>query len=128
MRKLPTTDLTELAAAAALAGSGAFLHRESVLDLLGLGQFNPDRIRVAICRRVRRSLPGWIELEFRTDVPDEELTRYEGIPATTIRRALSDVRHRMPRERWLKVVDQAWRRGLINQRDLAELEQMEPAR
>ncbi|WP_345957485.1 type IV toxin-antitoxin system AbiEi family antitoxin domain-containing protein [Gulosibacter sediminis] len=40
-RDVPTTPFTEPTIAVALAGEGAFLHRESVLDLLGLGRFNP---------------------------------------------------------------------------------------
>lgn len=112
-RDVPTTPFTEPTVAVALAGEGAFLQRESVLDLLGLGQFNPPRVRVGTRRRVRRALPGWMELEHRTDVPDAELTEYEGIPATTVRRALEDMRHRMPPDRWEALVDQALRRDVI---------------
>ncbi|TXK16358.1 type IV toxin-antitoxin system AbiEi family antitoxin domain-containing protein [Homoserinibacter sp. GY 40078] len=117
-RDVPTTPFTEPAVAVALAGEGAFLQRESVLDLLGLGQFNPPRVRVGTRRRVRRALPGWMDLKYRTDMPAEDLTEYEGIPATTVRRALEDMRHRMPPERWEKLVDQALRRDLI---DVGEL-------
>lgn len=118
-RDVPTTALTEPTIAVALAGDGAFLHRESVLGLLGLGQFNPPKVRVGTCRRVRRTLPRWMELENRPDVPDEDLTRYEGIPATTVRRALEDMRDRMPAERWRAVVDEALRRELIGEQDAA---------
>lgn len=120
-RDVPTSELTQPAAAAALAGNGAFLHREAVLDLLGLGQFNPHRIRVATQRRVRRVLPDWVDLDGRVDVSDEDLTQYEGIPATTVRRALEDVRNRMPPERWRTVADKAYRLELIDGSELAEL-------
>ncbi|MGO4454285.1 type IV toxin-antitoxin system AbiEi family antitoxin domain-containing protein [Arthrobacter sp. RAF14] len=120
-RDVPVDDLTQPAVATALAGNGAFLQREAVLDLLGLGQFNPHRIRVASRRRVRRMLPDWIELEIRVDIEDGDLTRYEGIPATTVRRALDDVYGRIPVERWATIVDQAWTRDLIDDRELAEL-------
>lgn len=126
-RSVPTTGLTEPAAAAALAGDGAFLERETVLDLLGLGQFNPHRIRVATRRRVRRTLPEWVDLETRMDVPDEDLTHYEGIPTTTVRRALVDVRDRMPPERWKTLVEQARQRGMIDNHDVANLDQRERA-
>lgn len=122
-RDVPSTELTQPAVAAALAGNGAFLEREAVLDLLGLGQFNPHRIRVATRRRVRRVLPEWVKLEIRADVPDEDLTQYEGIPATTARRALEDMRDRMPPERWRTLVGQARRRELIDDRDETELDQ-----
>ena len=118
-RDVPTTPSTEPTIAVALGGAGAFLHRESVLDLLGLGQFNPPKVRVGTRRRVRRTLPEWVELENRPDVPDEDLTRYEGISATTVRRALEDMRDRMPPERWKAVVDEALRRDLIDEQDAA---------
>ena len=117
-RDVPTTALTEPAVAVALAGEGAFLHRESVLDLLGLGQFNPRKIRVGTRRRVRRTLPEWMDLENRPDVSDVELTRYENIPATTVQRALKDMEHRMPHDRWAALVAQAVRRALIEQGDV----------
>ena len=114
-RDVPTTPLTEPTIAVALAGEGAFLHRDSVLDLLGLGQFNPPRVRVGTRRRVRRTLPKWMELENRPDVSDEDLTDYEGIRATTVRRALGDVRDRMPQNRWETVLVQALGRELIGE-------------
>lgn len=118
-RDVPTTSFTEPTIAVALAGDGAFLHRESVLDLLGLGQFNPPKVRVGTRRRVRRTLPEWMELENRPDVPSEDLTRYEGVPATMVQRALEDMRNRMPPDRWEAVVDEALRRALIVERDVA---------
>lgn len=117
-RDVPTTPSTEPAVAVALAGEGAFLHRESAFDLLGLGQFNPKRVRVGTRRRVRRALPEWMELENRPDVPDSDLTRYEGIPATTAVRALEDMKHRMPPDRWEALVDEALRRELIGDQDV----------
>lgn len=116
-RDVPTTLFTEPTLAVALAGEGAFLHRESVLDLLDLGQFNPRKVRVGTHRRVRRVLPEWMELENRPDVSEADLTRYEGIPATTIQRALEDMRHRMPPDRWEALVDEALRRELIGDQE-----------
>lgn len=71
---------TEPTIAVALAGDGALLHRESVLDLLRPGQFNPPKVRVGTRRRVRRTPPEWMELANRPDVPDEALIRYERYP------------------------------------------------
>ncbi|WP_440709997.1 type IV toxin-antitoxin system AbiEi family antitoxin domain-containing protein [Herbiconiux sp. YIM B11900] len=116
-RDVPKTSFAQPAIATALAGEGAFLHRESVLDLVGLGQFNPPKVRVGTRRRVRRTLPNWMELENRSDVLDDDLTRYEGVLATTVRRALEDMRDRMPPDRWESLVDYALRRDLIGERD-----------
>lgn len=118
-RDVPPTSLTELAAAEALAGEGAFLHREAVFDLLGLGQFNPRRVRVGTRRRVRRTLPGWMELETRKDILDVDLTTYEGIRTTTVRRALEDMRDRMPPDRRNALVAEARQRELIDKGDFA---------
>jgi hypothetical protein len=67
-------------------------------------------------RRVRRMLPEWMELENRPDVPDEDLSGYEGVPATTVRGALGDMWDRMPPDRWEAVVDEALRRDLTGAR------------
>lgn len=112
-RDVPVTPLTQPAVAVALAGEGAFLERESVLHLLELGQFNPRKIRVGTRRRVRRALPEWMELEYRPQIVDDELDAYEGIPATTVARALTDMERRMPPDRWSEVLSQARQRGLL---------------
>lgn len=113
-REIPTSPLTQPALAVALAGRDAFLHREAVLDLLGLGQFNPLRIRVGTSRRVRRVLPGWMELTKRDDLSDADLTTYEGIPATSVRCALDDLRDRIPPDRWEDLVAEARGRDLVD--------------
>lgn len=117
-REVPVTPATEATIAIALAGERAFLHRESVFDLLELGQFNPPRVRVATSRRVRRVLPRWMELDYRSDVAEEDLTEYKHIASTTVRRALQDMRHRMPPDRWENLVAEALRRELIEDRDV----------
>ncbi|MCT1605904.1 type IV toxin-antitoxin system AbiEi family antitoxin domain-containing protein [Nesterenkonia massiliensis] len=119
--EVPKTSRTEPTVAVALAGEGAFLHRESVLDLLGLGQFNPAKVRVGIGRRVRRALPSWMDLERRVDISPTDLTMYEGIPATTVRRALQDMSNRMPPDRWQGLIDEALQRDLIQDLDIPTL-------
>lgn len=116
-RDVPRTPFAQPTIAVALAGEGAFLHRESVLDLVGLGQFNPPKVRVGTRRRVRRALPDWMALENRPDLLDEDLTRYEGVAATTVRQALEDMRERMPLDRWEALIDTALSRELIGERE-----------
>lgn len=115
---VPRSPLTQPAIAVALGGEGAFLSREAVLDLLGLGQFNPKRIRVGTQRRVRRTLPEWMLLEQRNDILEDQLTTYDGIAATRVGQALRDMERRMPRERWITVVEEALRRDLIAPSDV----------
>ncbi len=112
--EIPSSPLTQPAVAVALGGETAFLQRESVLDLLGLGQFNPRWIRVGTKRRVRRTLPEWVSLERRLDVSVDELTVHLGIPSTTVMRALFDMHGRIPGERWRTLVDEALRKDLID--------------
>ncbi|MCS5718783.1 type IV toxin-antitoxin system AbiEi family antitoxin domain-containing protein [Herbiconiux sp. CPCC 205763] len=118
---VPTSRLTEPAVAVALGGDDAFLHRESVFDLLGVGQFNPKKIRVGTRRRVRRTLPEWMSLETRADVLDDDITTFDGVATTTVSRALADVRLRMPRERWTALIDETLRRELINAQEALSL-------
>lgn len=119
-RDVPVEASTQPTVAVALAGEGAFLERESVLHLLGLGQFNPRKIRVGTRRRVRRTLPAWMDLQYRPGTADDDLTTIDGISATTVGRALLDMKPRMPPDRWSGVVEQAHRNGL-----LASLDDME---
>lgn len=112
-RDVPPTSLQQPAVAVALGGHGAFLERESVFDLLGLGQFNPKKIRVGTHRRRRKKLPEWMTLERRTDVSVNEIATYHGIPATTIRRALIDMHCRMPRERWTALLGEVVTKDLL---------------
>ncbi|GMA33211.1 type IV toxin-antitoxin system AbiEi family antitoxin domain-containing protein [Litorihabitans aurantiacus] len=59
-RDVPRTAATQPAVAVALAGDGAFLQDESVLDLLGLGQLNPRKCASApAAASGGRCRPGW---------------------------------------------------------------------
>ena len=116
-RNVPLNPFTEPTLGVALAGEDGFLHRESVFALLGVGPFNPPKIKVGTRHRVRRTLPEWMELENRRDVSDEDLTSYHDVPATTVRRALEDMQNRVPPDRWRMLVEQALRRDLISHND-----------
>lgn len=100
-RDIQTTSYTQPMIAVALAGREAFLHRESVFKLLELLPVDVPKIQVGTSRRVRRILPAWMELEYRTDLMDDEdyvdnindnLIFYHGVRSTTVGRALADVR------------------------------------
>lgn len=117
---IPPTWRTQPTVAVALAGNDAFLHRESVFHAMGLGQFNPPKIRVATPRRVRRTLPDWMELENRRDVPPEDLVEFEGITVTTIQRALGDLRLWIPPDRWESLLHDAARLELVTDSEAAQ--------
>lgn len=58
----------------------ASLTRDSVLAFHAFALVNPRRIRVGATRRVRRELPGHIEV-IRDDLPVADRTVYDGLPS-----------------------------------------------
>jgi len=97
-------------------GPGAFLTQDAVLALHHLALVAPKRMRVGANRRVRTKVPNYVEV-VRQDVDAGEITTYEGIPATTIARALIDSRGLVMNERLIEAAEEALERGLLLQRD-----------
>lgn len=92
-------------------GEGAYLHGESVLALLGLGDVNPRRIKVATGRRARPTLPAFVELiQVRGGVPAR---CYEGLASQSVADALIECRGRMETQILLDVAEQARSEGLL---------------
>ena len=89
---LPVNERTEYMEAVLWAGEGAALSHDAVLALHGLGFANPSTIRVTVPRRVRKTHPRHDITIIQAQLPDEDLTTYEGIPSTTVARALLDSR------------------------------------
>ncbi|WP_248922896.1 type IV toxin-antitoxin system AbiEi family antitoxin domain-containing protein [Olsenella intestinalis] len=95
-RHVPT-EADPYAIAVALVGEGAFLYGEAVIALLGLAPTTPGRMRVATARRVRRTLPDYVEV-----VPvhkGDPVVRYEGVPCQRVDDAIRAERGRMPDDR-----------------------------
>ena len=107
-------------------GPGAYLTQDAVLALHHLAFVVPKRTRVGVNRRVRTKVPNYIEV-VRQDVDAREITTYEGIPATTIARALIDSRGLVMNERLIEAAKEALERGLLLNRDfknvMAKLEE-----
>lgn len=97
-------------------GAEAFLTGDAVLALHDLALVNPRRIRVGTPARVRADLPGTVEV-IQQQVEPEQLTLYEGIPATTIGRALLDAKGLVMRERLVDAARDAIARGLLLRRE-----------
>ncbi|MCC6162067.1 MAG: hypothetical protein IT182_01830 [Acidobacteria bacterium] len=78
---------------------------ESVLALLGLADVNPRRVKVAVRRRARPTLPPFIELSrVRGDV---RTTVYEGLETQPVVDAILECRGRVEVERLLDAAKQA---------------------
>jgi predicted transcriptional regulator of viral defense system len=113
---IPYTGREAFMEAVLRVGENAFLTADAVLSLHDLALANPRRIRVGTPKRVRGALPPTIEVAQR-QVDRGDLTEYEGIPATTVARALLDARGLVMRERLLDAAREAVRRGLLLRRE-----------
>lgn len=119
--QVPVSEHTPYMEAVLWVGEGAVLSHDAVLSLLGLANANPSVIRVSTPKRVRKSDPP-IPIEIiRRNLPAEDLTRYEGIPSTTVSRALLDSRQLIMRERLIEAAHEARAEGLIRRRDFDDL-------
>jgi predicted transcriptional regulator of viral defense system len=101
-------------------GPGAVLARDAVLALHDLALANPRRLRVATERRVRVSLPDFVDVERRTLDPADRTT-HEGIPCTTVARALVDSRGLIMDERLVQAVRDAVAVGLLRKGEADEV-------
>jgi predicted transcriptional regulator of viral defense system len=110
------TEYDQCAEALLRVGDGAYLRGDAVLALHQLALVNPRRIRIGAPRRVRAVLPEFIDLHEEV-VPDEDLTVYEGLRATTVARALLDCRGQVMTERLLDAAKQAKAEGLLTGRE-----------
>lgn len=113
---IPYTGREPFMEAVLRVGDDAFLTADAVLSLHDLGLVNPRRIRVGTPARVRTALPDTVQV-IQRKVDPKDLTEYEGIPATTIARALLDARGLVMRERLLEAAHEAIRRGLVLRRE-----------
>jgi predicted transcriptional regulator of viral defense system len=117
---VPVTGRDEFMEAVLAVGEGAHLVGDAVLALHGLADVNPTRIRVGTPKRARRRLPRTIELVPLHGEPDE-VTTYEGIPATTLACALRDARGIVMRDRLIAAAREAAERGLLRRREANEV-------
>jgi predicted transcriptional regulator of viral defense system len=97
-------------------GPDAFLTDDGVLSFHDLGLVNPRRIKVGTPRRVRAALPSSIEV-VRAHLAPDELTVYEGVPSTTVARALRGCRATLTADQLVDALREARRRGLLRPRE-----------
>ena len=108
---VPPTRFDQFAEALLRVGKGAYLHGESVLALFGLADVNPRRIKVAIGRRARPTLPAFVDL---TEVKaGARTTFYEGLGSQPVADALLECRGRVQDQRLLAAAKQARGAGLL---------------
>ena len=83
-----------------------------------LALVNPGKVKVAVNRRMSRTLPEWVDV-----VPTGriEQTAYFGIPCQRLSAAIKTCMAIVPRERLISAVSDAEREGLIFGNELAAL-------
>ena len=116
----PPTRFDQFYEAVRRVGDDAYLTGEAVLALHGLANVNPRCVRVGTCRRVRRTLPDWIEV-VEEDIDDEHLIAFELIPTTTIIEAFRACRDRAMSDRLRAAVPVARTNGLLSEQETGDL-------
>jgi predicted transcriptional regulator of viral defense system len=73
------------------AGVRGVISHQSALALRGLSDVSPSAIHITVPKdfRIRREIPGRLVVH-NNDLRDEEVTLFEGIPATTVARTIED--------------------------------------
>jgi len=109
------TPYDHYAEAVALVGRGAIVYGDGVLAMHNLGLVNPKQIQVAVKKRVRKNLPGWIRLVRKADGVKEEM--FEGIACQTVADAIRTCKGSVMRERLVDAIDDAERQGLVDRQE-----------
>jgi predicted transcriptional regulator of viral defense system len=88
---VPVTPLDQYMEAVLWTRTDAVLSHETALDLHDLCDVNPARIHLTVPAgyRLRRELPAAYQLH-RRNLEADDVTRHEGIPVVTVRRAILD--------------------------------------
>jgi predicted transcriptional regulator of viral defense system len=73
------------------AGVLGVISHESALAIRDLSDVSPPKVHLTVPKafRVRRTIPAHLMIH-RADLPEDDVTQVEGIPTTTVRRAIED--------------------------------------
>lgn len=115
MAGMPVTKYDQYAEALLRVGADAYLHGESVLALFSLADVNPRKIKVAVPRRARPSLPAFITLSQVKH--GQRVTQYEGLRSQPVAEAILECRGRIETERLKMAAKQARAEGLLTTAD-----------
>lgn len=119
--QIPVTRLTPFMEAVLWVGEDAVLSHDAVLSMYELAHANPRTLRVSTPRRVRRSDPPTSVEIVRRELDPAEVTEHEGIPCTTVARALRDSRGLVMTSRLVEAAHEARDQGLVRRRDMDAL-------
>jgi hypothetical protein len=108
---IPTVN-DKYAEAVTLIGNEAAIYGESVLAMHGLALVNPSAIYVAVCIRLRKTIPPFIKV-IHLEKPIN-VVEYEGIPSQSVFEAILACKSIVMTGRLVDAVDEAERQGLIS--------------
>lgn len=115
--QFPASAHEDLHVASLQAGPDAVISHDSALALYDLSDLLPDQVHVTVPRTASRRRPG---LKLHTNrLETGDVTRYEGVPVTTVLRTLVDVATAgLPDELVCQAIHEALRRGLVSRDSL----------
>ncbi len=119
--QVPVTPLASFMEAVLWVGEGAAVSHDAVLSMHELAFANPRVLRVTTPRRVSKADPPLPIEIVRRRLPTGELTAHEGVPCTTVARALRDCRGLIMTSRLIEAANEARDRGLVRRREMAAL-------
>lgn len=115
LRNYPYNEYCHYAEAAALVGEDAWICGVSVLAMHNLALVNPNKVYVATVKRVRRTLPNWIEVVKKTE--DTEKDDFNGIPCQNIATVLIEQKDKIISQRLIHAITEARKKDLLTVAD-----------
>ena len=112
LRNYPYSEYCHYAEAVALVGDGAWIYGDSVLAMHNLALVNPLCTFVATVKRVRRTLPEWIEVVMKSGAEDKD--EFNGIPCQNLATVLIEAKEHLMLERLHQAIAEARGRGLLS--------------
>lgn len=123
---VPSGPLDQYMEAVLWTRTPAQLSHETALDLHDLCDVNPAQIHVTVpaAYRLRRSMPDTYRLH-RRDLSADDITRHEGVPMVSVRRAILDgIETGLGWHLIEQALETARRRGLLSRSELDALDAM----
>jgi predicted transcriptional regulator of viral defense system len=119
LRRFPASPHEDLFIAWLRAGMHAVLSHDSALALYELSDLMPDAVHLTVPRTTSRRHPG---IRLHTNrLNSEDVTRYLGLPVTTVARTIADVANSgLSQELVEQAIAEALQRGLTTVHDLRQ--------
>lgn len=108
------------------AGVVGVISHESALAIRELSDVNPSKVHVTVPKnfRVRRQIPRHLFVH-NADLADDDHARVEGVPTTTVRRAIEDChREHLGPALLRQAIEEGQRQGYLRADDARELREL----